>query len=47
MKLQVAPQGQYFLCLPRDIVRAKQWQKGDCINVTIDRSGDLVLKRQG
>jgi len=45
MKLQQLKQGQFFLCLPRELVRAKQWQKGDDIKVLINKEGDLVLKK--
>ena len=45
MKLQQMKQGQYFLCLPSQIVRAKGWEKHDDIKVLINKEGDLVLKR--
>ena len=45
MKLQQLKQGQYFLWLPRQIVRAKGWEKQDNIKVTINKEGDLVLKK--
>ena len=45
MKLQQLKSGQYFLSLPRQIVRAKGWKKGDVINITINSKGDLVLTK--
>lgn len=46
MKLQELKQGQFFLCLPRELVRAKGWKKADIINVTINKEGDFVLKKE-
>lgn len=46
MKLQQLKQGQFFLNLPRQIVRAKGWKKGDVIQISIDKKGDIVLKCQ-
>lgn len=37
--------GQFFVCLPRQIVRAKGWKKTDEIIVEIDQKGNLVLKK--
>lgn len=45
MKLQQMPQGQYFITLPSQIVRAKQWKKGDIISIEIDRQGNIILKK--
>ena len=44
MKLQQMKNGQYFVCLPRQIVRAKGWKKADIIKIEINKNGDLVLK---
>jgi len=46
MKIQQLKNGQFFLNLPLAIVRAKGWQKGDLVNYTIDKNGDLVLKKK-
>lgn len=45
MKLQELKTGQYFLCLPRQIVRAKGWKKGDQIKVEIDTKGNILLMK--
>ncbi len=36
---------QFFLILPKQIVMAKGWQKGDVIKVELDTKGNMVLKR--
>ncbi len=46
MKLQQMKQGQYFVTLPSQIVRAKGWNKGDYINAIIDKEGNIILKRK-
>lgn len=46
MKLQQMNNKQYFITLPNQIIRAKGWQKGDCIKALIDRQGDIVLKKE-
>lgn len=38
--------GQYFITLPTQIVRAKGWQKRDIIKVSINKDGDLVLRKE-
>lgn len=37
---------QYFITLPNNIVRAKQWKKGDEIDFEIDNKGNFVLKKK-
>ncbi len=46
MKLQQMKQGQYFLSMPSQIVRAKGWNKGDRIKIVIDKEGDLILRKE-
>lgn len=46
MKLQLMNGKQFFLTLPNQIVRAKNWSKGDRIKATIDGKGDIVLKKE-
>ena len=36
---------QFFLTLPKQIILAKGWQKGDQIKVEIDQKGNLILKK--
>ncbi|MFH1839647.1 MAG: hypothetical protein ABH849_00685 [Nanoarchaeota archaeon] len=43
MKLQQLKTGQHFLTLPRQIMRAKGWEKGDIIKIKINDKGELVL----
>lgn len=43
MKLQQMKNGQYFVSLPRVIIRSKQWKKGDVIQYKINDKGELVL----
>lgn len=45
MKLQQMKNGQYFVCLPRQIVRAKGWEKADVLRVIIDKDGEIKLKK--
>lgn len=46
MKLQQMKQGQFFVTLPSQIVRAKGWNKGDQIVAEINKEGNIVLKRK-
>ena len=46
MKLQQMNGKQYFITLPNQIVRAKGWQKGDVLKVSIDSRGDIVIKKE-
>lgn len=46
MKLQQMNDKQYFITLPNQIVRAKGWIKGDQIKAVIDKSGDIVLRKE-
>lgn len=45
MKLQQMNGRQFFITLPNQIIRAKEWKKGDLIKAVIDNKGDLVLKK--
>lgn len=36
----------FFLVLPKSIVRAKGWKKGDNIKVNIDDRGKLILDKE-
>ena len=46
-KLQqmTASNNQFFLTLPKQIVMAKGWLKGDQIKVELDTEGNLVIKK--
>ena len=49
MKLQKTdrPDGRevYSIILPVQLVRAKEWKKGDEIKTVINKEGDIVLKK--
>jgi bifunctional DNA-binding transcriptional regulator/antitoxin component of YhaV-PrlF toxin-antitoxin module len=45
MKPQQLNNGQFVISLPSQIVRAKNWNKGDLIKVEIDKEGNIVLKK--
>lgn len=38
---------QYKLTLPKALIEAKGWKKGDCIRIELDKEGNLVLKQEG
>ena len=43
MKLQELNKRSYFVVLPKQIVLAKSWKKGDEIKYKINDKGELVL----
>ena len=43
--LQFANEKQYKITLPKPIVEAKGWKKGDKIKVKINDKGEIVLTR--
>ncbi len=45
MKLQQMKQGQYFLTLPSQIVRAKGWKKGAYLKIEINKEDNLIIKK--
>jgi hypothetical protein len=45
MKLQQLKNKQFCINLPSQILRAKNWSKGDIIKVEINKEGDIVLKK--
>ncbi|HLC62789.1 MAG TPA: hypothetical protein VJJ21_00550 [Candidatus Nanoarchaeia archaeon] len=44
-KLQKSKTGQFFLSIPNQLVRLKDWDKGDEIKFIIHDKGDIVLKK--
>lgn len=47
MKIQQIKNGQYFISLPRLLVRAKGWKKGDELKAVVDSDGELkILKKK-
>ncbi len=46
VKLQFDQNKQFKITLPKQIVVAKGWSKGDRIKIMIDSQGDIVLKKE-
>jgi len=46
VKLQLDSNNQYKITLPKSIVVAKKWKKGDEIQVEFDSEGNMVLKNR-
>jgi bifunctional DNA-binding transcriptional regulator/antitoxin component of YhaV-PrlF toxin-antitoxin module len=46
VKLQFDNNQQFKITLPKQILLAKGWKKGDKINIQLDPDGNLVLKRK-
>jgi bifunctional DNA-binding transcriptional regulator/antitoxin component of YhaV-PrlF toxin-antitoxin module len=46
VKLQFDNNQQFKITLPKQILLAKGWKKGDKINIQLDLDGNLVLKRK-
>ena len=45
MKLQQLKHGVFVVSLPSQIIRAKEWKKGDDIQAKINDKGEIVLKK--
>ena len=46
VKLQFDANEQFKITLPKSIVMAKKWKKGDTIEIELDARGDLVLRKR-
>ena len=46
VKLQHDANGQFKITLPKQIVLAKKWKKGEVLYFELDDKGDLVVKCQ-
>ncbi len=46
MKLQYDQNKQYKLTLPKALIEAKGWQKGDEIELKLDEKGNIILKKR-
>lgn len=46
VKIQYDQNKQYKITLPKPIVLAKRWAKGDDLDIEINDKGDIVLKRR-
>ena len=45
VKLQFDNNQQFKITLPKQIIQAKGWKKGDKITIILDGNGNLVLKK--
>jgi len=43
--LQFPNEQQFMITLPKGLVLAKGWKKGDRLEFIIDNKGDIVVKR--
>jgi len=46
VKLQFDNNKQFKLTLPKALIDAKGWKKGDKIRVALDSTGNIVLKKE-
>jgi len=46
MILQQSKNGQYFLTLPKNIVEAKSWTKGQELNLKFNERGNIELEEK-
>jgi|APSaa5957512622_1039677.scaffolds.fasta_scaffold106111_1 hypothetical protein len=44
MKLQQLKNGQFVISLPKQIVLAKGWKKGQNLKVEINSKGNIILR---
>jgi len=43
VKLQQTKDGQYFITLPKVLVEAKKWSKGQVLNISFNERGNLEI----
>ena len=43
--LQFPNKKQYIVTIPKGLVMAKGWKKGDKLEFIIDNKGDIILRR--
>ncbi len=46
VKLQYDSNRQFKITLPKQIVLAKKWKKGDVLQFEIDNTGNLLVKKK-
>ncbi len=46
VKLQHDSNGQFKITLPKQIVLAKRWKKGEVLYFELDDKGDLVVRKR-
>ena len=44
-KLQLANGKQYLVTIPRSLVLAKSWQKGDSLSFTFDQNANIIVNK--
>jgi len=47
VKLQYDLNKQFKITLPKSLILAKAWKKGDELDVILDKDGNLVLVKRG
>lgn len=45
VKLQFDNNEQFKITLPKQIILAKGWKKGEEISISLDNRGDLILRK--
>ena len=45
-KLQNPNKKQFIITIPKGLVLAKGWKKGDVLEFFIDKKGDIVIKKK-
>ena len=46
VRLQFDSNNQYKITLPKALIDAKGWQKGDEIKIILDEKSNIILKRE-
>ncbi len=46
VKIQHDTNDQYKITLPKALIEAKGWKKGDLIKIVMDKEGNLVLQKR-
>lgn len=47
VKLQFDLNKQYKITLPKAIIEAKGWKKGDIVSIGLDNKGNIILSIKG
>ena len=46
VKLQFDNNQQFKITLPKQIILAKGWKKGDTLNIQLDDKGNIILNKK-
>ena len=46
VKLQYDTNGQYKITLPKALIEAKRWKRGDKISILLDDTGNIMLRNE-